>query len=428
MNSRLLAGLTALTVLVASEQVARAQSGGCATFTLNGAVLECTSVGSPRAQLRTGTFIAGSEAAGETVARAMALEVATAPFGSSSGGFTFDFDPSTLTGSRRSGTFGPSFSERAVTIGKGKLSAGFNVLFRAYDAIDGLELSGFDVFRFQGGTLPVTFSRLELKTRTTTLAGFADYGISDNFDVGVLVPYVQMSVRGASRIYGESNIELQRVLIDASTGGLGDVALFAKYRFWTLKPTSESGEKVPGGLAAGLTVRLPTGDPDNLVGLGVARMLFSVIGSTTMGRLSPHVNLGYETWSSGVDIPQDFQGISTITAKNQAQYSAGLEVEMNDQLSVMVDVLGRSLRGAGGVGYQPFVFPPNAANVTGAEALVAVPANVNTVILAPGAKWNFYKSALLTANLLVALTNTGMRSRVTPVIGVDWGFKRTLSR
>ena len=59
----------------------------------------------------------------------------------------------------------------------------------------------------------------------------------DNFDVGVLVPYVRISVNGASRIYGQSNDELQRVLVDASASGLGDIAIFGKYRFWTLSPT-----------------------------------------------------------------------------------------------------------------------------------------------------------------------------------------------
>lgn len=416
--------VTTCALVLSGRGVARAQgtAADCQPYTLQGTVFECAAEGSPLSQLRTGTFIAGSEAAGETLARAIALEVATAPFGSSSGGFTFTFDPSTRSFSRRAGTFGPAFSERAVTIGKGKLSGGFNFLYRSYDRMDSLALGGFDVFRFQGGTLPVTSSRFELETHTNTLAGFADYGVLDNLDVGVLVPYVRISVNGVSRIYGQSNDELQRVLLNASATGLGDVAIFGKYRFWTLEPVSSASEEVPGGLAAGVTVRVPTGNADNLVGLGVTRTLFSLIGSATMGRVSPHVNVGYEAWSGGVAIPKDFQGLSTITARDQAQYSGGLEYEVHPQLSLMVDVLGRYLRGAGRVGYQPFAFPQNFANVSGAEALVAVPSGANTVLLAPGAKWNIFKSALLTMNVLVSVTDTGLRTRVTPVVGIDWGF------
>ena len=130
--------VASLTLLLRStEGVANAQTaaGDCQPYTLNGGVLECAASGSPLTQLRTATFIAGSQAAGETLARAMALEVATAPFGSSSGGFTFTFEPSTRTFSRRAGTFGPAFSERSLTIGKGKLSAGFN--FRVLSRICG---------------------------------------------------------------------------------------------------------------------------------------------------------------------------------------------------------------------------------------------------------------------------------------------------
>jgi hypothetical protein len=423
-SRRVLASIIATVALLSwSTGVASAQStaGDCQPFTLNGTVLECAAAGSPLNQLRTGTFIAGSEAAGETLARAIALEVATAPFGSSSGGFTFTFDPSTRAFSRRTGTFGPAFSERALTIGKGKLSGGFNFLHRSYDRMDGLTLSGFEVFRFQGGTLPVTSSRLELETRTNTLAGFADYGVLDNFDVGVLVPYVRISVKGVSRIFGQSNDELQRVLVNASAAGLGDIAIFGKYRFWTLKPSSAAGE-LEGGLAAAVTLRVPSGDADNLVGLGVTRTLFSLVGSTTVGRISPHLNVGYEAWSGEVAIPKDFQGRSTIGVKDQVQYSGGLEYEVHPQLSLMFDVLGRYLRGGGRVGYQPFAFPQNFANVSGAEALVAIPSGMSTVLVAPGAKWNVVKSALLTMNVLVSLTDNGLRTRLTPVIGIDWGF------
>src|SRR5262245_24039559 len=90
----------------------------CGPYTLNGMVRECTTAGTPKQQLRTGTFIAGSAATGETIARAMALEIATAPAASSSAGFTYTFDLATRSFARRAGTFGPAFSDRAITIGR----------------------------------------------------------------------------------------------------------------------------------------------------------------------------------------------------------------------------------------------------------------------------------------------------------------------
>ena len=410
----------ALILLLAPASAGAQDSANCQPFAFNGPVSECKASGSALQQLRTATFIAGSEAVGETIARTVGLEVATAPAGSSSGGFTYQFNPVTRIKSRRSGTFGPAFAERALTIGKGELSAGFNYLHRSYSELDGLPLDGFDVMRFQGGTLPVTSSRLELDITSDTVAGFASYGVLDNLDVAVLVPYVHLSITGTSSIYGVSNDELQRVAIDASASGIGDIAVFGKYRFWTQQPVSAASERIRGGLAATIGVRLPSGSEEDLLGLGVTRTALAFVGSTTLGRWSPHVNLGYDFWSSGVPIPTDFQGLTTISAKDQWQYSAGVEYEATSRLSVVFDVLGRYQRGAGSVGYQEFTFPPNFAGVTGAEALVAVPNGVNTVLIAPGVKWNLFPNALLTLNALIATTDNGLRARFTPVIGMEW--------
>jgi hypothetical protein len=396
-------------------------SANCQPFVFNGPVSECTASGSALEQLRTATFIAGSEAVGETLARTVALEVATAPAGSSSGGFTYQFNPITRIKSRRSGTFGPAFSERALTIGKGELSAGFNYLHRSYSELDGLSLDGFDVMKFHGGTLPITSSRVDLEITSDTLAAFASYGILDNLDVGVLIPYVHLSIAGTSSIYGVANDELQRVALDASAGGFGDITVSGKYRFWTLRPDVAGSERIRGGLAGAIAVRFPTGSEDDLLGLGVTRTALALVGSTTLGRWSPHVNLGYEFWSDGFPIPVDFQvDTRTISAKDQWQYSAGVEYEANPRLSLVVDVLGRYLRGAGGVGYQPFTFPPNFAGVSGTDAIVAVPTGVNKVLIAPGAKWNVLPNLLLTVNALIAPTDNGLRAPVTPVIGLDW--------
>src|SRR5262245_9946448 len=87
----------------------------CGPYVLSGTVLQCAASGSLRQQLRTGTFIAGSAATGETLAQALGLEVATAPVGSASGGFVYTFDLDRREWSRTSPTFGPSFAERALT-------------------------------------------------------------------------------------------------------------------------------------------------------------------------------------------------------------------------------------------------------------------------------------------------------------------------
>jgi hypothetical protein len=99
-----------------------------------------------------------------------------------------------------------------------------------------------------------------------------------------------------------------------------------------------------------------------------------------------------------------------------------VEYEINPRLTVIGDVLGRYLRGAGGVGYQDFIFPSNPPNVSGASALVAVPDGLPTVIAAPGFKWNIFGSMLLSGDLLIAVSGRGLRDRITPVVGIDVGL------
>lgn len=53
-------------------------------------------------------------------------QLSSFPLGSSTGGFTYTFDASLGTFRRGSASFGPAFAERALTIGKGRLSGGFN--------------------------------------------------------------------------------------------------------------------------------------------------------------------------------------------------------------------------------------------------------------------------------------------------------------
>ena len=421
-RSSLLVLLVSLLVIKAAPAGAQADADGCGPYVLNGTVLECAAAGSARDQLRRGTFIAGSAATGETLAQAIGIEVATAPFGSSSGGFTYTFDRNERGWRRTSPTFGPSFAERALTIGKGKLSTGFNILARRYDTVDGLDLDGFGVFRFEGGSLAVSESRVELDVQTDTLAAFAHYGLFDNFDLGVMVPYVRVSTEGWSRIFGQTDEELQRVRLDRSANGIGDIAIMGKYRFWQSARGAAASLRRNAAMAVAVIARIPSGDSDELLGLGTSRTLVSFIGSATTGRFSPHLNVGYEIWSDAVTTSRDFQGDTTLSVRDQVVYNAGIEFELHSRLTVVADVVGRYLKGGGQVGYQPFAYPPNLSNVRGAEALVAVPHGFNTVILAPGAKWNVYGSALLTASMLITTTDGGLRDIVTPVVGIDWGF------
>ena len=70
----------------------------------------------------------------------MATQFSTFPLGSSTGGLTYVFDESVGTFRRGSASFGPLFAERALTIGRRRLSLGFNYQRTSYDTFEGQNL------------------------------------------------------------------------------------------------------------------------------------------------------------------------------------------------------------------------------------------------------------------------------------------------
>jgi hypothetical protein len=371
------------------------------------------------ARVRYVACLAGSVAAGEVLARSIGLEVATAPFGSTSGGFTFTFDPVLRTFSRSANTFGPAFSERATTSGRGRFSGGANLLRRSYDRFGGSSLSNFEVARLSGTNAPAETTTLGLDVVSETVAVFGHVGITNNFDVGAAVPFVRLRLSGFARAVAPGGTILPTEGVQAESSGLSDIAVIGKYQLWKSMPTGISSS----GIAALVIVRLPTGNEENLRGLGVTRTTFGLVGSAALGRVSPHVNVGYELWSAGIDIPSDFLTDATVQAKDQIIYSGGVEFEAHPLLTVNVDLLGRFVRGAGKIEPRTFRYDP-ATNDFGVDSATVLMASggLNTLTLAPGFKWNLWQGALLSVHTLLGMTTDGLTDRVTPVVGLDWAF------
>jgi hypothetical protein len=192
---------------------------------------------------------------------------------------------------------------------------------------------------------------------------------------------------------------------DAS--GIGDVLLRTKYRF-----LSTGG----GGLAAGVDVRLPTGDDQNLLGTGATQATLTFIGSSTNGRLAPHFNVGYTASSSGdlVDIPNEFG------------YRIGTEFLASPVVTLNADLIGRTLIDVDRLqwGDNEFTYRNSSGSTftTTFRELNSTNNALNLTTLAVGGKFNVTGNLLVNANVLFALTSRGLTSRVTPVIGFDYSF------
>jgi hypothetical protein len=369
--------------------------------------------------------------------QAIVSQLSTFPLGSSSGGFTYTFDPGLGTYSRNSSTFGPSFLERALTIGKGRFNFGANYQHASFSSFEGKDLQGGNV-RFylthQPTATPPPFfegdlveTALDLELKTDTFALLANYGVTNRFDVGIAVPILHVSMdasidatvlRLATLDTGPTSTihtfpgggGTSRFTDSGSATGIGDILVRGKYHF-----LAGAG----GGLAAALDLRLPTGDADNLLGTGTTQGKIFLIGSTASPRIAPHFNIGY-TWSG--ESSNEF-----VNATNEFNYAGGTEIAVASRLTVNVDFIGRQLVDSGRLVEQPHAFRWMTAGGTSSgtttfNEFTFQEGSVNLLTSAIGFKFNPWRNLLVSANVLFPLTDAGMRANPVPVFGFDYAF------
>lgn len=359
----------------------------------------------------------------------LVTRLATVPTGSPSGGFSFTFDPALGVFQRATNTFGPSFAERALTNGRGKLTVGANFQYSKYTSFNGQDLDAGDITfylrhaetggSFFEGDLVQTDLSLDVSSSTTSV--FANYGLTDAWDLAVTVPIISVDMNAtvdatvlrlasgaSSGIHSFPGGATSKVYTaSGSKTGIGDLVLRSKYRFRPMPG---------GGLALGLDLRLPTGDDDNLLGTGAPALSGSLIASSTRGRVSPHVNVGFLVAGEGdiVDTPNEFT------------YRGGVEFEAAPTVTLNADIIGRTLFDVGKLVLADHVW--NYRNAAGDQFSTTLreyereDGAVNLLTLALGGKFNVGGNALVSANVLISMSSAGLTAAVTPVIGVDFSF------
>jgi hypothetical protein len=400
----------------------------------------------------------------ESFNKQMVVQLSTFPLGSSSGGFTYTFDPTVGTFSRASRSFGPAFAERALTAGRGRFSAGVNYQHLSYSSFENRDLEDGTIrfyLRHQeccatvGPPVPPTFgvaaqpngtrldpffegdlveAALSLKAKTDTVVFFANYGVTDRLDLGVAVPVVRVELdatvvatilRLATQsvpihAFESGNINAsQRTFHSAgSATGVGDIVVRSKYRI-----AGGSG----GALAGAVDLRLPTGDQDNLLGAGTQTKAFLIV-SRGGERWGQHANVGYTFAGGELDAVAPLRaGGSALQLPDEVNYAAGIEYVAESRLTFVGDIVGRVLRAAGRLTprlktfeYVVGAVPP--AQSSQFEEFEPRDSNLHLVLGTAGVRFNPLGNLLISANVLVPLTKAGLRSRLGTVIGVDYAF------
>src|SRR5262245_3268576 len=347
------------------------------------------------------------------ITQAITSQLSTFPLGSSAGGFTWTFAPDVGTYPRLSESFGPIFAERAQTLGRGRMNVAFNFQRTVFDSFEGRSLKDREIVfytPFPGGLIGEDTLRLELTAQT--FAFFANYGITNRLDVGVVVPVVHVDLDTDLRFHFLTSSGARFGTFEdftsggGSATGISDIVARAKYRFLDM-----SG----GGVAAGVDLRLPSGDEENLLGIPGTQAKFYGVFSMAAGKASPHVNVGY-TVSSGNDLVDDPDSVF-LKPPDEFGYTFGADFAVTRRLTLAGDVVGRAILDVPRLAFGDVGLGPTFSefNFTGTSTL-------NSVLVSTGAKFNVSRSLLVIGNVLFPVTEGGLRPKITPTIGVDYSF------
>jgi hypothetical protein len=173
-------------------------------------------------------------------------------------------------------------------------------------------------------------------------------------------------------------------------------------------------------LAAGLDVRMPTGDEQNLLGSGAVGIRPFVAFSSQMGAFAPHVNAAYQ-WNGesliGGNVREGVKG----DLPDQFTYALGGDVLVAPHLSMIVDLFG-----------QRVVSSPRLVAVQSTRTGVAGSVTLDDIRFVNESYWtssgsfglkaNLLSRMLLTFNLQFAIADGGLTDRLSPLVGVEWAF------
>jgi len=336
----------------------------------------------------------------DTITRLLLVELATLPISSSSAAFTYRLDPALGTIVRSSDSFGPFFTERSLTAGRGQLSLGMSVQTARFRSLDGQDLrdgrlvTTANQFRDEPQPFDVETLKLDIESRTVTV--FASVGITDRLDVGVAAPFVHLSLEG-ERINTYRGAELLQASAIAEASGLADVAVRARYRL--------AGAQ-RGGVALVGEARLPTGREEDLLGGGEPSVRGVLIGSLEARRVGVYGNLG----------------VTAGGVVDEIQYRGALTFTPTARLTVVGELVGRRIEGVGGI--ERIRAPHPSYDGVDTIRLLAGTGGTTTTSIVAGAKWNIVGPWLVSANLTNPLTSNGLRSGPVLLLGLDYAIGR----
>jgi hypothetical protein len=365
----------------------------------------------------------------------LASQLASVPLPSPASGFTYELDPALGVFKRSTQSFGPILAERAETIGKKKFSLGFNYQYFTFDTIEGVSLKNVPaVFTHDnaapGGRADVVTTDNAIDLKVGQFTAFLSYGLADNVDLSAALPFVKVDLGVVSqatiRRIGTAASPATHFFRDpsapgafgttksfsssGSASGIGDVIGRLKVRLLKSGAT---------GVAIGADVRFPTGDELDLLGSGAWGVKPFAVLSVSQKVLSPHLNVGYQ-WNGKSVLAGNVVTGEKKSLPNQILYDAGVDIGVTPKITLALDVLGRRVLKSPRL--QTETFQALQGGLTFPSIHFVQDADFNVTTGAAGVKVNAGGRLLLDFNVLFKLDDSGLRDKVTPLVGFEYSF------
>jgi hypothetical protein len=368
---------------------------------------------------------------------ALTSQLAAIPLPSPASGFTYRFDPATGTFQRSTRSFGPILTDRGETIGKGKVAFGFSYQYFSFDHLDGVPLVAVpavfthDNFQSGGGRSDVVGTTNTIRATFSQFNGALTYGVSDRFDISAAVPIVRTSLSLLSnatinRIGTGTNVQVHYFPDESAIGGFGSARQFfaegsaAGVGDIVIRAKTTMVREGARALAAGLDLRLPSGDERNLLGSGAFGVRPFAAFSTSFGRFAPHANVGYQ-WNGKSAIAGDVATDVKADLPDHFLYAVGGDLSVNDRLSLVADVAGQRVLNSPRLSTRISTFSGPAGSVTLPDLQFAS-SSYWVHSGAVGLKTNVAGAVLLTFNLRFNIGDSGLTDRIAPLMGFEWTF------
>jgi hypothetical protein len=364
-------------------------------------------------------------------------EISQIPLASPASGIIFTTDPTLHVPVPSDQSLGPILTQRPETIGRHKVYVAATYQYFLLEDVDGLGLKG----------LPATFllssaantsaspdtvafgnSRIDLKVHQ--FVGYVTFGLTSRIDVSAAVPILRVDMRYTvnEQLFNASNGSLLPVCGPGVTGactpsnpfqnskaqestGVGDVVLAVKGTLWK--------RKHGGGLAAGAEFRLPSGDAQNFLGSGTfGAKPFAAFAYG--GRVSPHVNVGYQFNGNTVLVATANGGKGSLP--NRLIYSGGADWRVVRRFTLAADVLAQRVFDAPRAAILTDFQPISNSSLTIPRTISTSKGTYNRTDGSIGFKAKPFGRLLLTSNLLIKLDRGGLRERLAPLFGASYTF------